>query len=280
MGALRIAILAVAAVAAIAVALLVRGMMGPKHAAPVVAEASAGKPMARVLVAQRDLPIGATLVPADLGWQPWPAEALNDTMITDGAKPAPEPKGPAKAAKVASDLVAGPGPIEALEGAVVKEPILKGEPVVARKIVRGGEGGYMSVVLQPGMRAVGVPISNETTAGGFVLPGDRVDVVQSRDAGGDKGYVTETLLKNVRVLAIDQATEPGKDAKTIVGSVATLEVPANDVGVLVRGKAQGQMVLVLRAYSDIGGPIGRGGGGENTTVRVFRAEQATEVAVR
>lgn len=278
MGALRIAILAVAAIAAIAVALLVRGMMAPKHAEPVVAEA--GKPTARVLVAQRDLPIGTTLVPADLGWQPWPAEALNDTLITDGAKPAPEPKGAAKVAKAAGDLVAGPGPIEALEGAVVKEPILKGEPIVARKVVRGGEGGYMSVVLQPGMRAVGVPISNETTAGGFVLPGDRVDVVQSRDAGGEKGFVTETLLKNVRVLAIDQATEPGKDAKTIVGSVATLEVPADDVPVLIRGRAQGQMVLVLRAYSDVGGPVGRGGLGGDTTVRVFRADQATEVAVR
>jgi len=278
MGALRIAILAVAAIAAIAVAVLVRGMMAPKHAEPVVAEA--GKPTARVLVAQRDLPIGTTLAPADLGWQPWPAEALNDTLITDGAKPSPEPKGAAKVAKVAGDLVAGPGPIEALEGAVVKEPILKGEPIVARKIVRGGEGGYMSVVLQPGMRAVGVPISNETTAGGFVLPGDRVDVVQSRDAGGEKGFVTETLLKNVRVLAIDQATEPGKDAKTIVGSVATLEVPADDVPVLIRGRAQGQMVLVLRAYSDVGGPVGRGGLGGDTTVRVFRADQATEVAVR
>lgn len=278
MGALRIAILAVAAIAAIAVALLVRGMMAPKHAEPVVAEA--GKPTARVLVAQRDLPIGTTLVPADLGWQPWPAEALNDTLITDGAKPTPEPKGAAKVAKAAGDLVAGPGPIEALEGAVVKEPILKGEPIVARKVVRGGEGGYMSVVLQPGMRAVGVPISNETTAGGFVLPGDRVDVVQSRDAGGEKGFVTETLLKNVRVLAIDQATEPGKDAKTIVGSVATLEVPADDVPVLIRGRAQGQMVLVLRAYSDVGGPVGRGGLGGDTTVRVFRADQATEVAVR
>ncbi|MFN3520784.1 MAG: Flp pilus assembly protein CpaB [Phenylobacterium sp.] len=278
MGALRIAILAIAAIAAIAVALLVRGMMAPKPQAPVAAEA--GKPMARVLVAQRDLPIGATLVAADVGWQAWPVESLNATFITDGAAPAPEAKGAAKVAKAAGDLVAGPGPIEALEGAVVKEPILKGEPIIARKIVRGGEGGYMAVVLQPGMRAVAVPISNETTAGGFVLPGDRVDVMQSRDAGGDRGFVTETLLRNVRVLAIDQSLEPGKDAKSMVGSVATLEVPAQDASVLVRGRAQGQMVLVLRAYSDIGGPVGRGGGGENTTVRVFRADKATEVAVR
>jgi pilus assembly protein CpaB len=279
MGALRIAILAVAAIAAIAVALLVRGMMGPRQAAePAVAEAAT--PMARVLVAQRDLAVGTMLAAADMGWQPWPVDAVNDTMITDGAPPAPPAKGAAKVAEAAGALVAGPGKIEALEGAVVKDAILKGEPIVSRKIVRGGEGGFMSVLLQPGMQAIGVPISNETTAGGFILPGDRVDVLQGRDAGGDRGYVTETLLRNVRVLAIDQATEPGKDAKTIVGSVATLEVPTRDVPVIVRAKAQGQMVLALRAYSDIGGAVGRGGLGENTTVRIFRAGEATEVAVR
>ncbi|WP_374575447.1 Flp pilus assembly protein CpaB [Phenylobacterium sp.] len=279
MGALRIAILAVAAVAAIAVALLVRGMMAPRHAAPAAEQAESSQPMARVLVAQRDLSIGTGLTEKDMGWQPWPVDALNDTLITDGAKPEPEAKGAAKVAKVAGELVAGPGPMEALAGAVVKEPILKGEPITRGKVVRGGEGGYMAVVLHPGMRAVGVPITNETTAGGFVLPGDRVDVLQSRDAGGDKGYVTETLLRNVRVLAIDQATEPAKDARTLVGSVATLEVPAGDVPVLIRGRAQGQMVLVLRSYSDIGGPVGRGAKA-GATVRVFHGDQATEVAVR
>ena len=280
MGALRIAILAVAAVAAIAVALLVRGMMAPKTA-PAHVEAGVSQPMAQVLVAKRDLKTGTTITAADLGWQPWPVDALNETFITDGAAPAAQPEGAAKVAKAAGDLVAGPGPLEAFEGAIVKEPIMTGEPIVARKVVRGGEGGYMAVVLQPGMRAVSVPIANDSAAGGFVLPGDRVDVVQSREAGEDeKGYVTETLLRNVRVLAIDQATEPDKDARTIVGSVATLEVPAGDVEVLTRGRAQGPVILALRAYSDIGGPVGRGGRSADTTVRIFRGDEVTEVAVR
>lgn len=280
MGALRIAILAVAAIAAIAVALLVRGMMAPKTPAPVAAAVDAGKPLARVLVAKRDLPIGTRLVPADLSWQPWPADALNSSFITDGSAPAAPSKGAAKVAAAAGDLVSGQGQIDALEGAVVKEAMVAGEPIVARKIVRGGEGGYMSVVLKPGMRAVSVPMTADSAAGGFILPGDRVDVLQSRDAGGDKGFITETLVTNVRVLAIDQATEPDKDAKSIIGSVATLEVPAADAEVLVRGKAQGQMLMTLRAITDVGGAVGRGGMGRQQSVRIIRAGEVTEVAVQ
>ena len=279
MGALRIAILAVAAIAAIAVALLVRGMMAPTAPAPVAAAADAGRPLARVLVAKRDLPIGTRLTSADLGWQPWPADALNSSFITDGAAPAAPSKGAAKVAQAAGDLVTGQSQIDALEGAVVKEAIAAGEPITGHKIVRGGEGGYMAVVLQPGMRAVSVPMSSDTAAGGFILPGDRVDVLQSRDAGGDKGFITETLVTNVRVLAIDQKTAPDKDAKAIIGSVATLEVPAADAEVLVRGKAQGQMLMTLRAISDVGGPVGRSGRRSEQGVRVIRAGEVTEVAV-
>ncbi len=279
MGALRIAILAVAAIAAIGVALLVRGMMAPKAPAPVVA-AQPAQPTTRVLVAKRDLPIATRLTAADMGWQPWPVEALNPSFITDGGAPAPAPQGAGKVAQAATDMVADKGRIEALEGAVVKEAMAAGEPIVGRKIVRGGEGGYMAVVLTPGMRAISVPVTSEAAAGGFILPGDRVDVMQSRDRGGDKGYVTETLVTNVRVLAIDQTLTPDKDAKAIIGSVATLEVPANDAEVVVRGKAQGPVMLSLRAITDGGGPVGRGGVGHEQSVRVFRADQKTEVSVR
>lgn len=279
MGALRIAILAVAAIAAIAVALLVRGMMAPKAPAPVAAVEPA-KPMARVLVAKRDLPIGTRLAAADMDWQSWPTEALNATLITDGAAPAPKAEGAAKAVQAAGDLVSTPSRIEAIEGAIVKEAFLKGEPIVGRKIVRGGEGGFLSVVLQPGMRAISVPVSADAAAGGFILPGDRVDVMQSHDAGGDKGFITETLVTNVRVLAIDQTITPEKDARSIIGSVATLEIPANDTEVIVRGKAQGPMLLSLRAVTDGGGPVGRGGVGNEQSVRIFRGGVKTEVSVR
>ncbi len=114
---------------------------------------------------------------------------------------------------------------------------------------------------------------------------DRVDVLLSRDAG-EKGTVTGTVLRNLRVLAIDQAVEPAKDAKTIVGAVATLEVASGDAELMADAQAQakkgGALVLALRAYTDAGAPAGGGGsgsGGSGRMVRVYRAGQASEVTV-
>ena len=288
MGAVRIAILAVAAIAAIGLAFIVRNMASPKRPEPAAAAAApAARPVAQVLVAKRDLPIGTRLTPADLAWQAWPADALNAAFVTDGAAPALPAQMPdkavQKATRVANDIISAQSPMQAFEGAIVKEALAAGEPVVARKVVRAGQSGFMAVVLQPGMRAMAVPINAETAAGGFILPGDRVDVLQSRQGGGDGGaktMVTEVLMRNVRVLAIDQSIEPGKDAKTIVGGVATLEIPASDAEVMARGKAQGEVQLALRSYADIGGPAGRGGASlvNTPSVRVFRAGEITEVA--
>lgn len=280
----RIVILVVAAVAAIGLALLVRGMMAPKpQPAATLASAPEAKPMARVLVAKRDLPIGAKLTAADMGWQEWPAEALNASFVTDGAPPQPksDDKGLLKTAtKAAEEIVAPPPAMAAFEGALVREPIAAGEPMTARKVVRGGEGGYMSVMLAPGMRAIGVPVNSETGAGGFILPGDRVDVLQARRSEeSDKGFVTQAVLTNVKVLAIDQATEPGKDSKTMVGAVATIEVAAQDVENLARAKAQGDLTLVLRSYADLAGgrtPPRQVASG----VRILRAGKSSEVTVQ
>jgi len=287
MGAARIAILAVAAIAAIALAFLVRGMLSPKAPpAPVMAAAAPEKPMAQVLVAKRDLAIGVRLTPADMTWQPWPAEALNPAFVTDGAAPAVAPakttdKAVQAATRATTDLVMAQGPMQAFEGAIIKEAIMKGEPVMAHKVVRAGQSGYMAVVVSPGMRAMSVPINAETAAGGFILPGDRVDVLQSRKGADDKGFITETLMRNVRVLAIDQQTAPGKDGKSIVGAVATLELPASDIELLARGKAQGEMQLALRSYADIGGATGRGGGSRGGEgLRVYRGGEVSEVVAQ
>ena len=285
MGPARIALLAVAAIAAIGLAFIVRGMVTPQRP-EALAAAPPPQPVVQVLVAKRELPIGTRLTPADLGWQPWPANALNAAFVTDGAAPALPAKMPdkavQKAARAANDLVMPQGPIQAFEGAIVKEALAAGEPVVARKVVRAGQSGFMAVVLAPGMRAMAIPINAETAAGGFILPGDRVDVLQSRQdsSGGAKAMLTEVLMRNVRVLAIDQNIEPAKDSRTIVGGVATIEVPAADVEVIARGKAQGEVQLALRSYADIGGPPGRGVASRASAqgVRVFRAGQVSEVA--
>jgi pilus assembly protein CpaB len=284
MSPVRIAVILVAGIAAIALAFLAHNMMAPK-AVPV---SVAAKPMAQVLVAKHDLAVGARLKVDDMGWQPWPADALNPTLITDGGvpvvTPAPSTESAArKAAKATTDLVMAQGPMHAFEGAIVKEPIASGEPIIARKVVRGGQSGVMAVVLLPGMRGMSVPISAETAAGGFILPGDRVDVLQSRQGPENKGFVTETLMRNLRVLAIDQHTDAGKDgAASLVGAVAVLEVPAADAEELARGKAQGEMQLALRSYADLGGGAMRGSPSERggNKLRLLRAGKVLEVHVR
>jgi pilus assembly protein CpaB len=292
MGAGRIIILIVAAVSAIGLALLVRGLAGHPAArpAPVVVAANTPQPMAQVLVARRDLPVGKTLAQDDVTWQPWPIAALNPAFITDGQAPQAPPKGATavagKVANAAATVMSGGGPAQALMGSIVREPILANEPITNVKLVRGGEGGYMAVVLHPGMRAVAVPVNVGTAAGGFILPGDRVDLLQSHQAdagaGGAKtGMTAQTLLRNIRVLAIDQITQPPKGSPSVIGAVATLEVAAADAEVVARAKAQGEVVLALRAYSDSTGPSGRAGGQREDTgeVHIFRNGVSTTVTV-
>ncbi len=276
MGPTRILVLIVAAVAAIGLAFLVRGVFGAKPAPPppAVVAVAPGEPLAQVLTAKRDLPIGTRLSAADMAWTPWPISALNPAFVTDGAAPAAAPPPPTKGEKLAKDIsqtatavIGGAGPMAQFEGAIVREPMLTGEPIIQRKVVRGGEGGYLSVVLTPGKRAIALPINVETGAGGFILPGDRVDVLQSQEvtspasamkaaAAPKDTFVATTVLSNIRVLAIDQNIEAPAAAKSMIGAVATLEVGPGDVELLMRAKSQGNLSLALRAYTDTGGPSG------------------------
>ena len=297
MGRTRILIvLAIAVIGAIGLALIVGAMTKHKPPAVVVNSSGPAQPMARVLVAKHDLTIGTRLGSNDLAWQDWPASAVNPSFITDGQGARVAPAGTtaaiadqaAQTARAAATVVTGGGgPMEQLYGAIVRQPILANEPVTNAKLVRGGEGGFMAVVLQPGMRAIAVSVTPALAAGGFILPGDRVDVVQSRplDAatnGGHPGFMAVTLLRNIRVLAIDQNSQPPKGGQqSQLGSTATLEVAAADTEVIARAKAQGDVILALRSYSDAGGPSGRGtdDGGSTGQVHIFRTGQAPEVMV-
>jgi len=271
MGSNRVIILVVAAVAAIVLMLIVRGVAGHHPPPAQVAAAAPSQPLTNVLVAHRDLPTGTRIGAGDVVWQPWPANALNPAFITDGhsAQVAPADAVGAMARK-AETAVASAGPMEAVYGAIVRVPILLNEPIVQSKLVRSGQGGFMAIVLHPGMRAVAIPIAVSTAAGGFILPGDRVDVLQAKQASdgpnAGHGYTAQTLLQNVEVLAIDQASEPPKGAQSMVGAVATLEVPAGDTEVIAKAKAQGEVVLALRSYADAGDRSGRA---------VMAARQAT-----
>ncbi|CAN7363318.1 Flp pilus assembly protein CpaB [Brevundimonas sp. LjRoot202] len=299
----RIIVICVAAVAAIGLALVVRAMGSPSGEPTAVATAAPveTRPMAKVLVAAKDLQAGRRLDESDLEWKDWPVDDVNPAFITDGSVPIPAAGEPAAAEKAdakptgavaavtrAAANLATSGAKADYVGSVVREPILAGEPIVMRKIVRAGDSGYMAAYLEPGMRAMAIRVTVETAAGGFILPGDRVDVVLTRQStlgnmagaeGGASKFSSSTVMQNIKVLAIDQSTRAGDDAQTVIGATATLEVGPRDAEALALAKSEGELSLILRSYADTGGPSGRvNAQRQSSAVRVYRGG-APEVVV-
>ena len=319
----KIAVICVAALAAVGLALVVRSMGssdGEKPSAAVTAPAAA---TTKVLVAAVDLAPGRQLTAADMVWKDWPVANVNPAFVTDGSVPIPAADTPTAAAvenekaqdkkeegaaeKIVDAVVSlnSPTAMDAFVGAIVRERMVAGEPIQARKVVRAGESGFLAAFLDPGMRAMSVPVSADTAAGGFILPGDRVDVLLTREVDAQVGpdtvkrTVSATVLQNLRVLAIDQATQAPTEEKSVVGTTATLEVNNRDAETLALARAQGDLTIVLRSYADASGPRGlipgavrRGEsmGGRVTSasdpaaptgpsVRIFRGDAAPEVVV-
>ena len=272
----RIIVICIAAVAAIGLALVVRAMGSPSGQPTAVATAAPveTRPMAKVLVAARDLQPGQRLTEGDMDWKDWPVDEVNPAFITDGSVPVggaeaepveAKPEGAVAAVTRAAANLAGGGAKSDYVGSVVRDPILAGEPIVARKIVRAGDSGYMAAYLEPGMRAMAIRVTVETAAGGFILPGDWVDVVLTRETtlsnmGAQEGdrskFTSATVMRNIKVLAIAQSTRAGDAAQAVVGATATLEVSPSDAEALALAKSEGELSLVLRSYADTGGPSG------------------------
>jgi pilus assembly protein CpaB len=300
----RIIVICIAAVAAIGLALVVRAMGSPSGQPTAVATAAPveTRPMAKVLVAAKDLQPGQRLAEGDMVWKDWPVDEVNPVFITDGSVPIPsaaaapaqpaaddKPAGAvASVTRAATNMATGGAKADYI-GSVVREPILAGEPIVMRKIVRAGDSGYMAAYLEPGMRAMAIRVTVETAAGGFILPGDRVDVVLTRETNlsnvgtteGDRSkFTSATVMQNIKVLAIDQSTRAGDDEQAVIGATATLEVGPRDAEALALAKSEGVLSLVLRSYADTGGPSGRVAAPtrQSAAVRVYRGG-APEVVV-
>lgn len=300
----RIIVICIAAVAAIGLALVVRAMGSPSGQPTAVATAAPveTRPMAKVLVAAKDLQPGQRLAEGDMDWKDWPVDEVNPVFITDGSVPIPsaaaapaqpaaedKPEGAvASVTRAATNMATGGAKADYI-GSVVREPILAGEPIVMRKIVRAGDSGYMAAYLEPGMRAMAIRVTVETAAGGFILPGDRVDVVLTRETNlsnvgtseGDRSkFTSATVMQNIKVLAIDQSTRAGDDEQAVIGATATLEVGPRDAEALALAKSEGELSLVLRSYADTGGPSGRVAAPtrQSAAVRVYRGG-APEVVV-
>jgi pilus assembly protein CpaB len=223
----------------------------------------------QVLVARQDLPMGIAVNEGAVGWQTWPKAALSDLMITKSENA---------------------NAIQDVKGSMTRIAFIRGEPIRRDKLVKSGAGGFMSAILPSGMRAVAIKIDNggDSSAGGFILPNDRVDVVRlARDddatkARGVEVLTSQTILANVRVLAIGQNVEEQNGKKVVAGANATLELDPDQVNLIILAQHSGNsnLHLVLRSLADSGGPaetvIGGNGGskGELTVVRFGAAQQA------
>jgi pilus assembly protein CpaB len=191
-----------------------------------------------VLVATKDIQIGTRLNGDVVGWEPWPSKGVSGTFMTRTSVPdAPE--------KVA--------------GAFARTTIYQGEPVSEAKLIRTDQG-FMSAILPEGKRAVATRIAADTSAGGFILPNDRVDVIMTRqvpNASGGNDFRTETILNNVRVLAIDQTIQEKNGEKVVVGQTATLELSPDQTQILtVAQQMSDRLTLALRSIADSAGSPG------------------------
>ncbi|GGB97430.1 hypothetical protein GCM10011494_14890 [Novosphingobium endophyticum] len=193
----------------------------------------------RVLVAQRALPVGTIITAEAVSFQDWPEELVKDAYYIDGA----------------ADM-------SKLLGTVVRFPITAGQPVTHGTLVAPGDRGFLAAALGPGMRAVTIPVSAKTGVGGFVFPGDRVDLVLTQDVTGEGEPLrtAETVLRNLRVLATDQATDSEVvDGKTVVRAfrTVTLEVTPRIAEKVAVAQEIGEISLSLRSLADNQGEFER-----------------------
>jgi len=236
MKAARLVVLVVAVAAGGGAALLAgRGGDEPPPA-PVVA-AQPKIETVDVLVAKDDIQLGQSINAQNMQWQMWPVAAASPVFVRKSEKP---------------------NAIDDLTGAIARSPFAAGEPLRESKLIKANGSGYMAAVLDKGMRATSTEISPETGAGGFILPNDRVDVILSRRDreaernGAADTQVSETILSNIRVLAIDQTLGEKDGQKVVVGKTATLELTPGQVEVVTLARQTGTLSLALRSITDAG----------------------------
>ncbi|MCW5696043.1 MAG: Flp pilus assembly protein CpaB [Bauldia sp.] len=268
----RILVLVIALAAGGAAAYLAMNLINREpETITVIAAAEPVVPIAteEVLVARESIALGTTLERDHFRWQEWPAETVGRGYITRTDQP---------------------DAISEFSSTVARSSFLAGEPITPEKLART-DGGLLSALLPAGFRAVATSISAETSAGGFILPNDRVDILMTRNL--ERGTVTEVILNNVRVLAIDQQIRDQDGEQVVVGNTATLELTAQQTEILavaqrLANRDDGRLTLALRSLEDADEVLPEGQGdavhlieGENTPgggMTVIRNGVVTQVS--
>ena len=227
-------VMAIAVVAAFLTAMLAKSWMDGQAQKPVEVQTQS---MTEVVVVARDVASGAALQADDLRYEKWPEQSITPRLIVHQSDNDP------KAQYV---------------GQVARRALVEGEPLSAASLFRTDASGVLAGLLAPGMRAVSISITNPSAVSGFITPGDKVDIVLAadfqntleRDKKGSSSiiqrYAAETVLTDVKVLAIDQQIARAHDGAAIPGKTATVEVSPKQAEILTAAGMMGTLQLVLR----------------------------------
>jgi pilus assembly protein CpaB len=186
--------------------------------------------MSEVLVASTNLTPGQALTTEQVRWEKWPTSTVDPSFITHDAATTEE---------------------QVVKGSVVRAMILPGQPITKTSIVHGDASGFMAATLSEGMRAISISVSVDSSAGGFILPNDRVDVILTRkpESSQAKSFA-KTILSDLRVLAVDQTYRQEKDTRTVIGKTATVEVSPEQAELIAAAAQSGVLSLSLRPLSN------------------------------
>jgi pilus assembly protein CpaB len=228
----RIVILATALAAGVGAAWMVAGSKPPQPIRQVVTAPAA--PMSNVLVAAKE--IDGAIQEGDLRWLSWPKDRIPPGVISETDKP---------------DAIAY------YKGFCIRDKIGPGVPVDASLLSPPGQGCSMAAMLPPGKRAIAINIDQQgaSTAGGFIRPGDHVDVIDTyKDnaaaRAGVDSTVSETILRDIKVLAIGQNIQQQGDERIEAGPNATLELTPAQAEKILLAQRVGQLYLSLRSMAD------------------------------
>jgi pilus assembly protein CpaB len=229
----RIIVLLIALVAAGGTAMYARSWIEGQQSVQAVAAPAPKENFHEVLVADNDLPAGSFVKPQHLRWQRWPTDDVPDSYVLKGVR---------------SD--------EEMIGAVVRKRIATGEPITDGAVVKPGERGFLAAVLEPGMRAVSVPLTPTSSNSGLIFPGDRVDLILTQslvtsEAEGSVRRVSETVLSDIRVIAMGAETsdDPQEGEANEKAKTATLEVTPRQAEEVALLTELGKLSLSLRSLA-------------------------------
>lgn len=217
----------------------------------------------KVLVAGKVLNEGDTIKPGDLIWLDWPKRNVQTNFVTPN--------------------VTTP---QNLLGAVVRHHVSLKAPINLSDLAKPGERGLLAAIISPGMHAISIDVNAQSVSSGLIFPGDRVDIIFSKSVGGTSGVISKTIVKNIKVLAIDVETSSTREKPKIIPRVATLEVTERQAETITAAAKDGTLSLSLRSLSkgqkvpESGEAEAEEGGQKDKRVVVIRGNERTEVQVR